>query len=105
ATKRSGKTTLLEIISMLAPRSLSASNITAAALFRVIESFKPTLLIDEADTFLRDNDELRGVINAGHRRSSAFVIRTVGDEHEPKQFCTWGAKAIALIGKLPGTLE
>ena len=105
AMKRSGKTTLLEIINLLAPRALSASNITAAALFRSIESFKPTLLIDEADTFLRDNDELRGVLNAGHRRSSAFVVRTVGDDHEPKQFCTWGAKAIALIGKLPGTLE
>ena len=104
-TKRSGKTTTLETVSMLVPRALSASNITAASLFRSIENFKPTLLIDEADTFLRDNDELRGVLNAGHRRSSAFVIRTVGDDHEPKQFCTWGAKAIALIGKLPGTLE
>jgi putative DNA primase/helicase len=105
ATKRSGKTTLLELVGMLVPRGLSASNITAPALFRSIETFKPTLLIDEADTFVRENDELRGVLNAGHRRSSAFVIRTVGDEHEPKHFCTWGAKAIALIGKLPGTLE
>ena len=105
AMKRSGKTTLLEVIGMLVPRSLSASNITAAALFRAIEKFKPVLLIDEADTFLSGNDELRGVLNAGHRRSSAFVIRNVGDDHEPMQFCTWGAKAIALIGKLPGTLE
>jgi putative DNA primase/helicase len=105
AMKRSGKTTLLEVVSMLVPRSLSASNITAAALFRAIEKFEPVLLIDEADTFLARNDELRGVLNAGHRRSSAFVIRTVGDNHEPKQFRTWGPKAIALIGKLPGTLE
>ena len=105
AMKRSGKTTLLEIVGMLVPRSLSASNITAAALFRTIEKFEPVLLIDEADTFLSGNDELRGVLNAGHRRSSAFVIRTVGDDHDPKQFRTWGAKAVALIGKLPGTLE
>src|SRR5262249_7018374 len=105
AMKRCGKTTLLELIGMLAPRPLSASNITAAALFRAIEKFKPVLLIDEADTFLAGNDELRGVLNAGHRRSSAFVIRNVGDNHEPTRFCTWGAKAIALIGKLPGTLE
>ena len=105
AMKRSGKTTLLEVVGMLVPHSLSASNITAAALFRAIEKFEPVLLIDEADTFLAGNDELRGVLNAGHRRSSAFVIRTVGDNHEPKQFRTWGAKAIALIGKLSGTLE
>jgi putative DNA primase/helicase len=100
AMKRSGKTTLLEVVGMLVPRSLSTSNISAAALFRTIEKFEPVLLIDEADTFLAGNDELRGVLNAGHRRSSAFVIRTVGDNHEPKQFRTWGAKAIALIGKL-----
>jgi putative DNA primase/helicase len=105
ATKRCGKTTLLEAIGMLAPRSLSASNITAAALFRAIEKFKPVMLIDEADTFFGEKDELRGVINSGHRRGSAFVVRTVGDEHEPKTFSTWSAKAIATIGKLSGTME
>jgi putative DNA primase/helicase len=104
-TKRCGKTTLLEIVGHMTPRAVSTANITAAALFRTIEKFSPTLLIDEADTFLSDNDELRGTINSGHRRSSAFVVRTVGDNHEPTQFKTWGPKAIALIGKLPSTLE
>ncbi|MDZ4344010.1 MAG: toprim domain-containing protein, partial [Candidatus Binatia bacterium] len=104
-TKRCGKTTLLEIVGMIAPRAVSASNITAAALFRIVEKFSPTLLVDEADTFLADNDELRGVINSGHRRSSAFVVRTVGDDHEPRLFKTWAPKAVALIGKLSATLE
>ena len=105
ATKRCGKTTLLETVGMLVPRPLPASNITAAALFRAVEKFKPVMLIDEADTFFGEKDDLRDVINSGHRRSSAFVIRTVGDEHEPKTFSTWGAKAIAAIGKLSGTME
>ena len=35
------------------PRPLSTSNTTAAAIFRTIEAARPTLLIDEADTFLR----------------------------------------------------
>jgi len=104
-TKRCGKTTLLEIVGHLAPRAVSASNITAAALFRIVEKYSPTLLVDEADTFLSDADELKGVINSGHRRSSAFVVRTVGDDHEPALFRTWAPKAIALIGKLPATLE
>jgi hypothetical protein len=90
---------------MLTPRSIAASNITAASLFRTIEQFGPTLSLDEADTFLGENDELRGVINSGHRRSTAFVIRTVGDEHEARLFSTWCAKVIAAIGKLQGTLE
>jgi putative DNA primase/helicase len=82
-TKRCGKSTLLDIVALLAPRAVPASNITAASLFRIVEKFSPTLLVDEADTFLGDNDELRGIINSGHRRSSAFVVRTVGDDHEP----------------------
>ncbi len=81
-----------------------ASNISPAATFRVIEAKSPTLLIDEADAFFRENEELRGVINSGHTRATAYVIRTVGDDHEVKQFSTWGAKAIALIGKLPDTV-
>lgn len=103
--KRCGKTTLLDVVASLVPRRLMASNITAAALFRTIEHFTPTLLIDEADTFLAAHDELRGILNAGHTRSTAVVIRTVGDSHEPRTFSTWCPKAIALIGRLPATLE
>jgi putative DNA primase/helicase len=51
-TKRCGKTTLLSVVQGLVPRALSTSNITTAAVFRMIEIAKPTLLIDEADTFL-----------------------------------------------------
>ena len=53
-------------------------------------------LVDEADTFLRNSDELRGVLNAGHTRASAVVIRTVGDEHEPRTFSVWCPKAMTL---------
>ena len=102
--KRCGKTTLLALIGAVVARPLPASNITPAALFRAIEQWRPTMLIDEADTFLPDNDELRGVLNAGHTRSQAYVIRTVGDEHEPRAFGVWAPVAIALIGKLPSTL-
>jgi putative DNA primase/helicase len=37
---------------------------------------------------------------------AAIIIRlVVGDNHEPKEFSTWSAKAIASIGKLSGTLR
>lgn len=103
--KRCGKTTDLEVCGGLVPRPLPASNITAAALFRTVEKHRPTLLIDEADTFLKDNEELRGIVNSGHTRNSAKVVRTVGDSHEPRIFSTWCPKIIALIGKLPPTIE
>lgn len=103
-TPECGKTTLLTYLVAIVPRPLPASNITSAALFRAVEKWTPTLLVDEADTFLAASDELRGVLNSGHNKANAFVIRTTGDDHEPRHFRTWSPKAIACIGKLPATL-
>jgi putative DNA primase/helicase len=102
--KQCGKTTLLDVLKCLVPRALPTANVTPAALFRVVEAHRPTLLVDEADTFVRGNDELRGILNSGHRRGGA-VLRTVGDDHEPRSFATYSACAIALIGTLPETLH
>lgn len=99
-----GKSTLLILLGALVPRPLAFSNVTVAAAFRAIEKFGPTVLVDEADTFLKDNDELRGVLNSGWLRASAYIVRTAGDDFEPRKFTTWAAKAIACIGKLPLTL-
>lgn len=104
--KRCGKTTVMELLDAAACGTLSAVNISTAALFRAIEQWRPTMLIDEADTFLPDNEELRGVLNAGYRRPTAYVVRSVpvGDSWEPRKFFVFGPVAIAMIGKLPSTL-
>jgi len=101
--KQCGKTTLLDVLVCLVRRPLSTANATASAIFRTIEMVRPTLLIDEGDTFLGVAEELRGILNSGHRRGGA-VLRTVGDHHEPRLFATWSACAIAMIGRLPATL-
>jgi hypothetical protein len=103
--KRCGKTTLGRALAAMLPRVLSVSSITPAALFRTIEQARPTLLIDEADAFLAGSEELRGLLNAGHTRDTAYVIRTVGDDHEPRQFCVFGAKLLLGIGRLAPTIE
>lgn len=95
--KACGKSQLLDLLGRMASRPLPASNSTAAGLFRAVELWKPTVLIDEADTFIRENEELKGLINAGHTRANAFVLRVVGDDHTPKLFRVWGAKALAGI--------
>ncbi len=97
--KACGKSQLLTIFGYLAARPLSAANSTASFLFRAITAWRPTLLVDEADTFIRENDELKGLVNAGHTRANAFVGRTVsvGDGYEPRIFDVWGAKAFAGI--------
>jgi hypothetical protein len=101
--KGCGKTTLLDVVGRLVWRPLPTSNATVAAIFRVVELSRPTLLIDEADTFLPENEELRGILNSGHRFGGS-VIRTIGEDHQPRMFSTFCPCAIALIGKLPGTL-
>lgn len=101
--KRCGKTTLLEVLQSLTKSALLSSNITPSAFFRVIASYRPCLLVDEFDTFIKDNDELKGIVNSGHTRKSAFVIRTNTETLEPERFSTWGPKGIAMIGNLPDT--
>jgi len=103
--KRCGKTVFLTVMSELVCRPLAVANISPAALFRSMEMWQPTLLIDEADTFLKENDEARGLINSGLYRKTAFVIRVEGDDHIPTQFRTWGAKVVCGIGKLADTIE
>ena len=99
-----GKTTSLSILARLVPTPLPTVSITPAALFRIIEKHQPSLLIDEADTFIEGNEELRGVLNSGHTRDTAFVWRCHPETLEPEGFSTWSPMAIAKIGGLPPTL-
>jgi putative DNA primase/helicase len=102
--KQCGKSTLLDVTGGMVLKRMLVSNVTVSPLFRAIEIARPTLLIDEADSFLSDNEEMRGIINAGHRRDGA-VLRAVGEDFEPRQFSVWAPMAIAAIGKVPSTIE
>jgi putative DNA primase/helicase len=99
-----GKTTALSLLRNLVPRPLLASNMSPAVVFRAIEEYSPTVLMDEADTYIEHNDEFRGILNSGHTREGALVWRCHGQDHEPKGFTTWAPMAIAKIGELPDTL-
>jgi hypothetical protein len=106
----SGKTRLLEVISQLVPDPLHAVNISPAALYRLVEVRQPTLLLDECDSYLglavaKQHEELRGLINAGHRRGATVYRgeisgRTVG----VVEFQAYAACALAGIGDLPDTI-
>jgi hypothetical protein len=101
--KNCGKTTLLDILSHLVFRAWVTGSITKAALFRVIAKWHPTLLIDEVDTFVGDDEELRGMLNNSHRYDGV-VTRTVGDDHEPRKFRVYAAVALSGIGGIAVTL-
>ena len=73
--KRCGKTTLLSVLAAMACKPLIASNITVGALFKSVHTCSPTLFIDEADTFMAGNGTMRGIINSGNTRRTAYVLR------------------------------
>ena len=103
--KQCGKSTLREIIAEWVKAPLTVMNATQASIFRVIESSRPTLLIDEADTFLQGKNELIGILNSGYKQDG-HVLRQAGKTYEEtKQFSTWSAKCIAGIGRLSDTIE
>ncbi len=102
--KQCGKTTALDVIETMTPRPLHTENITAAVLFRLVEGYKPTLLLDEVDAYLEDADELRGLLNAGHKRG-AMALRCEGENNTVRGFSAFAPAALAGIGALPGTLH
>lgn len=101
-----GKTQLLKVVEKLVFRPMETTNVTLAALFRVITNYAPTLLIDEADTFMDGKSEMAGVVNKGYEKGG-FVLRveTVGKELVERAFPVYGPKAMAgimLERHLPG---
>ena len=77
--KGSGKSTLLECIDNLVPNPVIAGSITPSSTFRIIDAAHPTLLLDEADQVVNKNShpDLLAILNSGHRRRTAYVIRSV----------------------------
>ena len=95
--KSCGKSQLLFLFGRMVSKPLIASNMRGATLFRIAEKWHPAILIDEADTFIKTDEDIAGLINAGHTRDGALAWRLVGDSFEPKAFNIWGAKALAGI--------
>lgn len=108
----SGKTRALEITGLLVPNPIEVMNVTPAYLFRRVADRKaglPTILYDEIDTVFgpkaRDNEEIRGLLNAGHRRGAVtgrVVIK--GKTITTEEFPAYCAVALAGLGDLPDTL-
>ncbi|WP_053914679.1 DUF3631 domain-containing protein [Streptomyces sp. TP-A0875] len=107
----SGKSRALEVVETLVPQPMTAVNASAAALFRSVSNpnGRPTILFDEIDTIFGpkagDNEELRGFLNAGHRRTGV-TYRCIGDggNQTVQAFPSYCAVAVAGLGNLPDTI-
>ena len=110
AEKRSGKTLLLDVLSLIVARPWRTARVTAGVLVRsVAKKPPPTLLLDESDAAFKGPREyteaLRGILNAGYQRGgvTSLLVKKRGD-WEPRDFEVFAPKAIAGIGKLPDTV-
>lgn len=110
--KGSGKTRLLELLRLLAATRRGSILITptASTIYRTLEaSPEAALLLDELDAVFKDHsdkyEEVRAVINAGHRRG-ATVPRSVSIKNAwaVKHFEVFCPKALSGIGRLPDTI-
>jgi hypothetical protein len=109
ATKRCGKTLLLDLLRPIVRRGYqtSAVGVTAPVVFRLNQAEQPTFLIDEAEKLGGRNAdrELIGMFNVGYRRGS-YVSRCVdvGGDYEVRRFSAFGFRALAAVGSLWDTL-
>lgn len=100
--KRCGKSQLLGLISKLSRRPLNGASLSAPVLFRMAEAYQPTIFIDEVDSFLDRDEDLKGMIKCGIERGQALAWRMEKDpitqKQNPVPFDCFGFKALSGIG-------
>lgn len=106
--KRCGKSRLLDIIEVTSYQPLIAVNASIAAVTRSIGADPPTLLIDETDSIFgpkasANNEELRGILNAGHQRNRPSIRYNVNTQKN-EELATFAMAALAGIGDMPDTI-
>ncbi|MFI6682008.1 DUF3631 domain-containing protein [Kribbella sp. NPDC050470] len=109
--RRCGKSRLLDMVEGMSHRPLMTVNASPSAVYRSIgmtPSDPPTLLIDEADTIFGpkagENEDLRGLLNAGHQRGRPALRYDAGTRNVEK-IATFAMAALAGIGAMPDTIE
>ncbi len=105
----SGKSRALEVSELLVPAPVEAVNVSAAYLFHKVGEQSSTILFDEIDTVFgpkaKENEEIRGLLNAGHRRGAVTgrcMVR--GKEVVTVDYPAYCALALAGLGWLPDTI-
>lgn len=104
----SGKTRALECLQRLCFRPILAANLTPAVLFRVLEAWKPTMLLDETEIYQQKSMlEIRSLLNSGYRREGYAYRIAYSENGKPKlqSFDVFGFKALAGTRGFTSTLE
>jgi hypothetical protein len=110
--KRCGKTRLQRVFKRIVPRPLMTSGSSPAFMARLIEKWRPFLLLDELDALLKGNPEMvetvRGQFDSSFDRDSAQIGKCVplpGGGYDERLFSTWAPTMFAAIGEVPDTVR
>lgn len=107
-TKQCGKSRLLEVLEVLVYEPWLTSGASKSAVMRMLAARQPTLLFDEIDTSLSDeNKDMLNVLNSGYQRGkpcSISVRTSEGGDWTAKDFDVFGPKAFSGIDELPHTV-
>jgi hypothetical protein len=101
--KSPDKNTLIDLVAELVFNPLIASDVSPAALYRVVEKFTPTLLLDEFDN-KEQVRELSQLLNAGFDANRS-ALRFNMDKDCAERFRTYCPKVIASIKPITDTTE
>lgn len=108
--KRCGKTRLMEFCMKVMHAPQPTTNISTAALVRLISpNDPPTIILDEADTIFKDKrsekaEDIRGILNSGHSRGFPYIRWDM--LKRTAEYCpTFAMAVIGGIGDMPDTIE
>ena len=101
----SGKSRALECLKALAFNALMVSSVSAAAVPALIEGWRATLLVDEAQLMNRDDRaELVAVLNEGYRKDGVYA-RATKDGYGVRAMKVGGFKAMAVPEEVARSLH
>ena len=78
------------MLGALVNRPVVASQLRSRELLRLIDERHSTLLVDEIENLISENDELRDIVNSDPGRSSAFVVRVDNEHHRNSKVPVYG---------------
>lgn len=105
-----GKTKTMKLVGCLCANPRPCGTISVAAIYRVIDKWRPTIMFDEADNLIRGDSEVAqtilGVLNSGSSLGTP-AVRMVGSgtNMEPAEFEMFGPKAFTAVNKLPSSIS
>ena len=99
-----GKSLAQDVLRWVVLRPYAAVEATGAAIYRIIDRLRPTLLLDEADTLFARRNVLAHIINASWSNSGRKVPRAGSKGKLIEEFDVYGAQLISMRGlNIPDT--